>query len=128
MLDDRTAANRDLDATDHFVWNNRLNAIGWQAYLGTEPGAAQLPAYASAARRVDLHGMPPAWIGVGDIDLFSQEDCTYAERLHASGVDVVIDVVPGAPHGFGAWAPNAQLSRDFLSRAHAWLQRVFETS
>lgn len=124
MLDDRTAAKRELDATDHFVWNNRLNAIGWKAYLGVEPGTTQLPAYASPARRSDLHGTPPTWIGVGDIDLFYQENCAYAERLRAAGVDVTCDVVPGAPHGFSTWAPNTQITRDFLARAHSWLQRV----
>ena len=128
MLDDRTAARHELDAINHFVWDNRLNAIGWHAYLGTAPGAEHLPAYASPARRADLRGMPPTWIGVGDIDLFCQEDCTYAERLRASGVDVMTDVVAAAPHGFGAWAPDAQLSRDFLMRAHAWLQRAFDAS
>ncbi|MEV7098900.1 hypothetical protein AB0M80_39330 [Amycolatopsis sp. NPDC051045] len=48
----------------HRVWNNRLNRFGWQSYLGTAPGAANLPPYAAAARREDLSGLPPAWIGV----------------------------------------------------------------
>lgn len=128
MLDDRTAARRELDAVDHYIWNNRLNAIGWRAYLGAEPGAANVPAYASPARREDLRGLPPAWIGVGDIDLFCDEDCAYAERLRAAGVDVMLDVVPGAPHGFGAWAPESQIARDFVTRGHAWLQHIFDTA
>jgi acetyl esterase/lipase len=126
MLDDRTAANRELDAMHHFVWNNRLNDIGWRGYLGVEPGAAQLPAYASPARRDDLTGMPPTWIGVGEIDLFHQENLTYAARLRAAGVEVVCDVVPGAPHGFSTFAPDAQVSRDFVSRAHDWLRHISE--
>src|SRR5690606_13782192 len=36
MLDDRTAADRRLDAVDHPVWNNRANRVGWRAYLGAE--------------------------------------------------------------------------------------------
>jgi hypothetical protein len=31
-------------------------------------------------------GLPPAWIGVGDVDLFLEEDRRYAERLTESGV------------------------------------------
>jgi acetyl esterase/lipase len=124
MLDDRTAASQEVDAKHHFVWNNRANAFGWRAYLGVEPGTAQLPAYASPARRNDLRGMPPTWIGVGEIDLFYQENLAYAEGLRAAGVDVVCDVVPGAPHGFGTWAPDAQVSRNFHSRAHDWLRRI----
>jgi acetyl esterase/lipase len=126
MLDDRTAARRELDAVDHFIWNNRLNAIGWRAYLNAEPGAPHVPAYATPARREDLRGLPPAWIGVGDIDLFYEEDRAYAERLHAAGVDVTLDVVTGAPHGFGAWAPETQIARTFVARGHAWLQRCLD--
>ena len=126
MLDDRTAAQRDLDAVDHFVWHNRSNRFGWRSYLGVEPGAAMLPAYAAAARRADLAGLPPAWIGVGDIDLFHEEDRTYAERLRAAGVDVTLDVVPGAPHGFEIWAPDSVLAREHLERAHDWLRRTLD--
>ncbi|RQV68517.1 alpha/beta hydrolase [Burkholderia cenocepacia] len=31
MLDDRTAARRELDGIKHPIWNNRQNAIGWQS-------------------------------------------------------------------------------------------------
>ena len=37
MLDDATAARRDLDGAGHLVWSNRANRAGWRAYLGTEP-------------------------------------------------------------------------------------------
>ncbi len=123
MLDDRTAAWRDLDAVNNFVWNNRVNRFGWRSYLGVEPGAEDVPAYAVAARREDLSGLPPTWIGVGDIDLFADEDRTYAERLRAAGVEVTVEIVPGAPHGFEAWAPNASITRDYIGRAQAWLGR-----
>ena len=123
MLDDRTATRRDLDAVDHFVWNNRNNAVGWEALLGAEPGG-DVPPYAAAARREDLRGLPPAWIGVGDIELFFEENRAYAQRLQAAGVDVDLDVVPGAPHGLVAWAPDAEVTRAFVGRAQAWLERT----
>jgi acetyl esterase/lipase len=53
----------------------------------------------AAARRDDLAGLPPAWIGVGDIDLFHAEDVAYAERLTAAGVPCDLVVVPGMYHG-----------------------------
>jgi acetyl esterase/lipase len=122
MLDDRTAARRELDAADNFVWSNRANAFGWRSYLKTEPGSAILPPYAAAARRDDLSSLPPAWIGVGDIDLFHDEDAAYAERLRAAGVPATLTVVPGAPHGFEAWAPTTELARTYLAGARDWLQ------
>ncbi|WP_433532859.1 alpha/beta hydrolase [Micromonospora sp. CA-263727] len=121
MLDDRTAARRELDALDHWVWNNEANRFGWASYLGAEPGAAQLPPYAVAARRDDLHGLPPAWICVGDIELFADENRAYAERLRAAGVDATLDVIPGAPHGFENWAADTLPARTLVGRAQAWL-------
>ena len=124
MLDDRTAAKDQLDLVAHFVWNNRMNRFGWRSYLGVDPGSASVPAYAVPARRVDLAGLPPAWIGVGDIDLFHEEDVAYAERLRAAGVPVELDVVPGAAHGFEVWAPDTSLAREHTARARAWLRRT----
>jgi acetyl esterase/lipase len=126
MLDDRTAARDELDRLDHFVWNNRLNRFGWRSYLGVDPGSGAVPPYAVAARREDLRGLPPAWIGVGDIDLFYDEDRDYAERLRAAGVAATLDVVPCAPHGFASWAPNTPLARDHIGRAQAWLGQALE--
>jgi acetyl esterase/lipase len=97
-----------------------------RSYLGVEPGAASVPPHAVAARRGDLAGPPPAWIGVGDIDLFADEDRAYAERLRAVGVAVTLEVVPGAPHGFEIWAPDSRLAREHLARAHAWLRGALD--
>jgi acetyl esterase/lipase len=124
MLDDRTAGHAELDSVGHRVWNNRLNRFGWRSYLGVAPGSAEVPPYAVPARRTDLHGLPPAWIGVGDIDLFHDEDLEYARRLRAAGVEATFETVPGAPHGFEAWAPKTGVSRDYLATARAWLDRA----
>lgn len=124
MLDDRTAARRDLDETGHFVWNNRLNRFGWRSYLGVEPGAERVPVYAVPSRHEDLSGLPPTWIGVGDIDLFYEEDREYAERLRAAGVEVTLEVVPGAPHGIAAWAADTTIAREHVSRAQVWLRQA----
>lgn len=123
MLDDRTAADRNLDAVSHFLWSNRSNRVGWRAYLGTEPGSLEVPAYAVPARRRSLAGLPPAWIGTGDIELFYDEDCAYAAALAAGGVDCELDVVPGAPHGFERIQAKAPVSRAYIERSYAWLQR-----
>lgn len=121
MLDDRTAANRELDEIDHFIWNNTANHFGWASYLGHEPGAPDVPAYAVAARRGDLSGLPPAWICVSDIELFHDEDTNYARRLEAAGVPVTLDLIPGAPHGFENWAADTPPAHALVARAQAWL-------
>ena len=122
MLDDRTAARRELDAEKHFVWDNARNREGWSGYLGTAPGAATVPAYAAPARRTDLSGLPPAFLTWGDIELFAEEDRAYASALRAAGVAVTVDVVPGAPHGFENWAKDAPVARALVARAQDWLR------
>lgn len=124
MIDDRTAADESLDGIDHWVWNNQKNRVGWSAYLQGEPGADTIPAYAAAARRIDLSGLPPAYIAVGDIELFFAEDIDYAERLQQAGGSVELDVVHGAPHGFENWARETEPSRVLMRRAHLWLGRA----
>lgn len=124
MLDDRTAARHELDGVNHFIWNNRNNRVGWRAYLGIEPGAEQVPAYAVPARRESMTGLPPAWIGSGDIELFFEENQAYAERLEAAGVNCTFDVVAGAPHGFESLASNTTMAQAYLARSRAWLRQV----
>lgn len=123
MLDDRTAAKSELDAMGHRVWDNRQNRVGWRAFLGSEPGASQVPEYAVAARRDDLQGLPAAWIGTGDIELFFDESRVYSDRLTAAGVECMLDVVAGAPHGFETIARETRLAQDYVARARDWLRR-----
>ena len=124
MLDDRTAADHSLDEIKHYLWNNHNNRAGWSAYLGQEPGQPDVPDYAAAARRAELSGLPPARIGVGDIDLFYDENRVYAERLNAAGVACELDLVPMAPHGFQVVAPRAAVSRVFNERNFDFLIRT----
>jgi acetyl esterase/lipase len=121
MLDDRTVNRHELDPIEHLIWSNQSNRIGWSAYLGRPPGGSDVPPYASPARRIDLGGLPPAWIGVGDIDLFHDEDLSYAERLRWAGVDATFVKVAGAPHGFEAWARKTEVAQQFVNTARAWL-------
>lgn len=123
MLDDRTAVSHEPDGIKHLMWDNHQNRVGWGAYLGAEFGARQVSEYAVPARRPDLSGLPPAWIGVGDIDLFFNEDKTYADRLNAAGVNCTFDIVQGAPHGFEVIARDTKLVQDYLSRGRAWLRQ-----
>jgi acetyl esterase/lipase len=125
MLDDRTAVRTDIDERHVRLWNNRANRFGWQAYTGQVPGSAGISALAAPARCDDLSGLPPAWIGVGTLDLFYEEDRAYAERLGAAGVECRLDVVPGAFHGFDSVAPRSGVAREFRAAQVAALTAAF---
>lgn len=126
MLDDRTAARYELDAIKHRIWNNKNNRGGWSMYLGHAPGKAEEPQYIAAARRKDFSGLPPAWIGIGDIELFYDEACAYADRLKAAGVSCELEVVPGAPHGFEIFCAEAPVTRDYLASCNRFLRKVLK--
>jgi acetyl esterase/lipase len=113
MLDDRTATRTDVDETNHRIWNNNANRFGWQSHTGHPPGAPQVSGLAAPARHDDLSGLPPAWIGVGTLDLFYEEDLAYANRLKAAGVEHELLVVDGAFHGFDLTRPKAGVSQTF---------------
>ncbi len=99
MLDDRSVLRADHEGRGSFVWTPASNAYAWGAYLGHAVTEDEDRPYAAPARRVDLSGLPPAWIGVGELDLFHDEDVDYAERLRGSGVTCELLVVPGMYHG-----------------------------
>ena len=104
MLDDRTALRPDPDRAFRRLWSNEANLYGWSSYLGEDVGTAGVPATAAPGRCEDFAGLPPAWIGVGTLDLFLEEDLAYAEGLRAAGVGCATFVVPGAFHGFDGLA------------------------
>lgn len=126
MIDDRTAADRSLDTTDHFVWNNRKNLEGWSGYLGYEPGSATPPPYAAAGRRTDLAGLPPTFVTWTDLELFAGEDAAYSDALRNSGVNVTTDVVEGGIHGFENWAKQTPVAQALIVRAQQWLEAVLD--
>lgn len=99
MLDDMSALRTDARAKKALVWTTASNYYGWSAYLGHPAGLGDVHPYAVPGRSHDLAGLPPAWIGVGDIDLFHDEDVSYGHRLRAAGVVAEIDIEPGMFHG-----------------------------
>lgn len=112
MLDDRTGSTRQPAAhIGALLWTRELNRFGWSALLGAPAGGETAPEGAVPARVADVSGLPPAFIGVGDIDLFVDEDLEFAGRLMAAGVRTELLVLPGAFHGFHVLAPDARVSR-----------------
>jgi acetyl esterase/lipase len=108
MLDDRTGSARKTPPWQGaMIWTPAQNRFGWSALLGGAPGGRTAPYGAVPARVRDLSGLPPAFIGVGSIDLFVDEDIDYARRLIDAGVAVELQVVPGAFHGFDLFSGAA---------------------
>jgi acetyl esterase/lipase len=126
MLDDRTGSSQPVPPSiGYFVWNAGSNRFGWTSLLGVPAGSANVPAGAVPARVATVAGLPPAWIGVGSIDLFVDEDITYARRLINAGIPTELIVVPGAYHGFNILAPDTNVSKRFVESFHQALRSAF---
>jgi acetyl esterase/lipase len=124
MLDDRTALREDHGRRGRFMWTPAVSRFAWTAYLGREPRMSDAPEYAAPARRTDLAGLPPAWIGVGDLDILHEESVRYAEQLKACGVPCELITVPRMYHGADLIASKAPSMREF-SRSYVSHLRTY---
>ena len=124
MLDDRNTTPSSHAVTEPRVWNRGSNLAGWDAYLAGQAGAEDVSPYAAPARATDLAGLPPAYIAVGTLDLFVDEDIAYTQALSAAGVPVELHVYPGAFHGSPSLVPGAALSQRWAADELAALDRA----
>ena len=128
MLDDRNATRSSHAITDERVWNREANLHGWNAYLEGATGSEGVSPYAAPARAEDLAGLPPAYVNVGALDLFVDEDVEYAQRLMAAGVPTELHVYPGAFHGSPGLVPDSALSKRWAADELAALGRALHAS
>jgi acetyl esterase/lipase len=120
MLDDRESAVSP--AVEPFLtWTPDMNATCWSARRGT---ATAVPAVCAPARLEDVRGLPPAYLEVGDLDLFRDETLAYAQRLAAAGVPIELHVHPSIPHAHDLIAPPSDIARRTLQDRVRVLQRL----
>lgn len=115
MLDHRVGSSGDPWRNRHtgeFIWTRGSNRFGWEALRGEYLADDARKGWFSPSLADDLVGLAPAWIGVGNLDLFFDEDLDYARRLVDCGVPVELHTYPGAFHGFNMMA-DARVSKDF---------------
>ncbi|MGP3957059.1 alpha/beta hydrolase [Nonomuraea sp. 3N208] len=125
MLDDRNITPSSHEFADAIVWDRSANLFGWTALLGDRVGADDVPPYAAPARATDLSGLPPAFIDVGELEVFRDEDLDYALRLSQAGVSTEFHLYPGAFHGFDGMVPDAELSKRARAARLAALKRAY---
>jgi acetyl esterase/lipase len=110
MLDDRTIEpDPALVALAGFSHDD--NYTCWHALLGDAVAGPDVSAFAAPARADDLSGLPPAYVEVGELDIFRDESIDYARRLAAAGTSVELHVHPGCPHGFDHVSADADVVR-----------------
>jgi acetyl esterase len=129
MLDHRTWGADDPHknpTTGEYIWDREMNRFGWESLRGDYALDDERRGWFSPARADDLAGLAPAFLCVGALDLFLDEDMDYARRLSAAAVPVELHVYPGAFHGFNlvATADVAQRCARDMKQAMARLLRA----
>jgi acetyl esterase/lipase len=114
MLDDRTVTS-DGVRDELLTWDYDASFTCWTALLGAERGADSVSPIAAPARLADCGGLAPAYVEVGELDIFRDEDVAYAHRLAAANVPVELHLHPGAPHGYERYAPESALAQRAMS-------------
>lgn len=105
MLDSRTGTEDSpyrLGHTGEILWPASTNVYAWEKLRGGQViEEKMLPLFSPALADADsLSGLPPTLIYVGDLDLFVNEDLSYASHLIEAGVDVTVHAVHGLYHCF----------------------------
>ena len=125
MLDDRNITPSSREFADGWPgWPRELNEVAWRAVLGDQVGGDDVSPYAAPARATDLAGLPPAYIDVGNLEVFRDEDIEFAERLMQAGVPVELHVYPGVFHAWELMAPDAAVSRRAIANRQTAMKRA----
>jgi acetyl esterase/lipase len=66
----------------------------------------------------DFHGFPPLFLQAGSTEMLRDEAVRGAEKAHAAGVDVELELWPGVPHLFqiAGFLPEATLAIHHIAR------------
>jgi acetyl esterase/lipase len=110
MLDDRNTVADPLLAVTA-TWTYDDNYTGWLALLGDELGGPAVSPVAAPARLTDFTGLAPAYVEVGELDIFRDESISYAQNLMRAGVSCELHVYPGSPHGHDWLNPDSEISK-----------------
>ena len=110
MLDDRTTTP-DPYIVPFAGWSYDDNATAWNALLGPGHEHRAIDPPAAPGRLKDAAGLPPAYIEVGQLDVFRDEAIRYALTLSRAGVPAELHLHPGVPHKYDAVAFDADVSR-----------------
>ena len=90
----------------------------WSQYLGSDVGN---PVPDAVPLEADVAGLPPCWLGVGNVDPLLDDTLRFCEKLRFAGVTCQVKRYPGLPHAFvmlnRLFPPAADAVRDAAEQA-----------
>jgi acetyl esterase/lipase len=104
--------------TGRYIWTRESNNFAWSANLS---GKTVDPA-TIAGLATDVSALPPAFLAVGELDLFVCDNFAYVGKLLRAGCSVEAHLYPGAIHGFDRMV-DAAVNQAYMRQLVAFVQR-----
>ena len=126
MLDNTNTTVSSLQYDGIGTWQREANLLAWSCLLGDDLAfSPDASGYAAPAHAADLSRLAPAFIEVGEAEMFRDEDTQYALRIWATGGQAELHVWGGGAHGFDMYMPDAEISRAALAARAGWLRWIW---
>ena len=126
VLNDSVETASMQQFADTKPWTKVLSADACRYALGEDRSHSSI--YAVPLRAKDLARLPPAFIDVGEADLFRDDSVEYASALWKSGVPAELHVYGGCWHGFDLFVPNAPISQKAKATRREWVRKLVGSS
>ena len=111
----------DLTKYEHATWPHKGNTRMWKRYLNGQNVTGS--DYAVPMLHETLSDLPKTYVEVAEVDILCDQGAAYAEKMQQAGVDVTLQSVPGAYHGYDGDVHNTFVRR-MLDTRIAWLGSV----
>jgi len=105
------------------LWNAPSSKLMWDVYL-SGVDRSKMPPYLSTLQRVNLAGLPPAYIETAEFDCLRDEAILYAKRLAAAGIEVELNETQGTIHAYDI-IRNSDITQMSMERRVAALRKAF---
>ena len=124
----RTGGEKDIyknEYAGHCIWTKENNVFGWGKLIEGQAKALtdeEMIYFSPAMATVEqLKGLPETFMIVGSLDLFCDEDMSYAQKLMEAGIFTELYVEPGVPHAYEylEWTPQAHRFSELRNHATA---------
>lgn len=122
---DRAQHYPSLTEYQYATWTKNANLRMWKLYLnGYEPTAAD---YAVPMEHESFPAYPKTYLEAAEMDTLCDQDLAYAGKMQEAGVDVTLQTVPGAYHGYDGDVTNSFVRR-MLDVRVAWLKELLDAA
>lgn len=128
MLDYRTGGDDcpyNNNYAGEFVWTKASNQFAWKVLAGDKMIPKDQIPYFSPIMASNFEGIPKTFIIVGGLDLFVNENISFAKKLLEAGVKVDLNVISGVFHLFQSIKPNSKKAKFFVELRDKYIEQLF---